>query len=323
MGPIRIVNGTPNLFHSPWNFMGHMLFIDSPLNVGFSYYGNREGKEQVSSANQAGDHLLNFLYNMYQEFPSLKKSPLYITGESFGGHYVPAFAKRVISNETFLRDTNITLAGVAIGDGWTDPINQVNYYDSYLWSVACVDKKFRDVLTWYQTNAIINIYDQKYAEATAYFDFITNNDTTPKEYFGGISTFNFRNYDPLDETFAKFLEANKAEFGASVKYIPGNDQVYTSFANDISRSYAADVVFLLRNVKVLIYNGQNDFVVNTAGVLQYINSLNWEGINQWKRSKKHIWTMAGAVKGWAKVSGNLWFALVNGAGHMVPSDKPA
>ena len=228
----------------------------------------------------------------------------------------------MISNETFLRDTGITLAGVAIGDGWTDPINQVNYYDSYLWSVACVDKKFRDVLTWYQTNAIINIYDQKYAEATAYFDFITNNDTTPKEYFGGISTFNFRHYDEMDETFAKFLDTNKAEFGASVKYIPGNDQVYTSFANDISRSYASDVVFLLRNVKVLIYNGQNDFVVNTAGVLQYVNSLNWEGINQWKRTKKQIWTMAGEVKGWAKVSGNLWFALVNGAGHMVPTDKP-
>lgn len=61
--------------------MGNMVFIDSPLNVGFSYSGeDRKGKQSISSSNQAADHLLNFLYNLYQEFPSLKKSPLYIAG---------------------------------------------------------------------------------------------------------------------------------------------------------------------------------------------------------------------------------------------------
>lgn len=78
----------------------------------------------------------------------------------------------------------------------------------------------------------------------------------------------------------------------------------------------------LRNIKVLIYNGQNDVVVNNAGVLQYLNSLNWEGINQWKRTQKQIWTRSGEVEGWAKVSGNLWYVHVNGAGHMVPTDEP-
>jgi len=28
------------------------------------------------------------------------------------------------------------------------------------------------------------------------------------------------------------------------------------------------------------------------------------------------------VVGWSKVAGNLWFVLVNGAGHMVPTDQP-
>lgn len=111
---------------------------------------------------------------------------------------------------------------MSIGDGWTDPINQINYYDSYLWSVGVVEKKFRDICTWFQTHAIINIYDGKYQNATNYFDFITNNDTTPEVYMGNISIFNFRNYDGLDESFAAFLNANKAEFGATVDYIPGN-----------------------------------------------------------------------------------------------------
>jgi carboxypeptidase C (cathepsin A) len=43
---------------------------------------------------------------------------------------------------------------------------------------------------------------------------------------------------------------------------------------------------------------------------------------QWKRTPKQIWTYYGEVKGWVKNYGRLWFALVNGAGHMVPTDQP-
>jgi len=114
-------------------------------------------------------------------------------------------------------------------------------------------------------------------QATDYFDFITNNDTTPEKYMGGISIFNFRQYDPTDESFADFLEKNKATLGVSdnIKFIPGNDQIYTAFGQDITQGVTRDLVEVLRKVKVLIYNGQNDLVVNTPGVLQYLNSLQW------------------------------------------------
>jgi carboxypeptidase C (cathepsin A) len=71
--------------------MGHTLFIDNPLTVGFSFNKDKS-KPLVSSATQAADHLLNFLFNLYKQWPALKKCPLYITGESFAGHYIPAFA---------------------------------------------------------------------------------------------------------------------------------------------------------------------------------------------------------------------------------------
>jgi vitellogenic carboxypeptidase-like protein len=166
---------------------------------------------------------------------------------------------------------------VAIGDGWVDPMNQINYYDTYLWSVGVVDRGFRDTCTWFQTNSIVNMYEGDFQKATDYFDFITNNDTTPEKYMGGISIFNFRQYDPTDESFADFLEKNKATLGVpeSIKFIPGNDQIYTAFGPDITQSVTRDLVEVLRKVKVLIYNGQNDVVVNTPGVLQYLNSLQW------------------------------------------------
>lgn len=153
---------------------------------------------------------------------------------------------------------------------------------------------------------------------------MTNDQTTWDKYMGGMNEFNFRQYEDTDGSFADFLQANRASLGVpqEISYIPGNGQVYDSFHNDISVSYASDVVILLRNIKVLIYNGQEDYVVNTAGVLNYINSLQWSSIANWKRARKEVWRVNKEIKGWAKTYGNLWFVLVNKAGHLVPTDQP-
>jgi carboxypeptidase C (cathepsin A) len=164
-GPIRILKNKTSYFQNPWNLLGHTLYIDQPLNVGFSYYGNRTDKKQVvGSAVDAAKHLENFLYNFYRDWPKLTASPLYITGESFAGHYIPAFASKIVQNKTFLAATKVTIKGVAIGDGWVDPINQMNFYDSLLYSVGIVSNKFRDVCTWVQTQGMIGIYEGNFGK---------------------------------------------------------------------------------------------------------------------------------------------------------------
>lgn len=105
--------------------------------------------------------------------------------------------------------------------------------------------------------------------------------------------FNFRNYDDFDDSFVKILQDNVVTLGAKVQFIMDSDVVYTAFGNDVTASYASDLVIALKNIKVLIYNGQDDVVVNTPGVMQYLNSLNWDGIAAWKRTKKTIWTIHG------------------------------
>lgn len=140
-----------------------------------------------------------------------------------------------------------------------------------------------------------------------------------------MSTYNFRQYGEMDDSFAKFLNDNKGSLGVpdDIKFLPSNNDIYNAFSFDISRSYAGSVVNILKkNVRVMIYNGQDDFVVNTPGVLNYLNNLNWIGILEWKKAKKEMWTLYGGVKGWVKISRNLWFVLVNHAGHMVPTDQP-
>jgi hypothetical protein len=92
-----------------------------------------------------------------------------------------------------------------------------------------------------------------------------------------MSTYNFRQYGEGDSTFATLLNNSRTELGIpqDIYYVPGNDDIYNSFQADIMRAYTGDVISALRRTRVLVYNGQDDFVVNTAGVLNYLNSLNW------------------------------------------------
>jgi len=76
-----------------------------------------------------------------------------------------------------------------------------------------------------------------------------------------------------------------------MNYVDNNEKMYYEFSADLSLSYRKELEKLLnRGVKTLIYNGQNDFIVNTPGVLAYLNALEWDGAKQWRSSSKRIWS---------------------------------
>ena len=45
----------------------------------------------------------------------------------------------------------INLKGIAIGDGWVDPLNQVNFYDGYMKSVGIVEREAASLIRFFQT----------------------------------------------------------------------------------------------------------------------------------------------------------------------------
>jgi carboxypeptidase C (cathepsin A) len=119
---------------------------------------------------------------------------------------------------------------------------------------------------------------------------------------------------------------NRKAFGVSenVHFVDDNQQMYNDFSADISTSYKRSLERILSlRLKVLIYNGQNDFIVNTAGVLTYLNTLEWPLSKQWRNTKKKNWEEYGEDNlGWFKEYGNLNFVQIRNAGHLVPSDQP-
>lgn len=104
-----------------------MIFVDQPLNVGYSYSDVKN--LMVDNTADAAKHFVNFLYNFYKLYPHLKANPTYFFGESFGGHYIPAFARAVASNKSAFGDLNFK--GVGIGDGWTMGELQTQHFNTY------------------------------------------------------------------------------------------------------------------------------------------------------------------------------------------------
>lgn len=94
-----------------WNAHANVIFLDQPKNVGFSF-----GSNSAKSSVDAADDFITFYNNWLNLFPEFVGRKLIVAGESYGGHYVPAWANAILDfNEA--STTKINFGGVAIGNG--------------------------------------------------------------------------------------------------------------------------------------------------------------------------------------------------------------
>ncbi|KAF8323716.1 serine carboxypeptidase [Clavulina sp. PMI_390] len=124
-GPCRInEHGNATSHHKyGWNDRANIVFIDQPVNVGFSY---ADHSIEVMTTVEAGRVINDFVRLFFEAFPSLKGRALHLTGESYAGHYVPIFGSSILdgndkinssSSSSLNSPTPINLQSVAIGNG--------------------------------------------------------------------------------------------------------------------------------------------------------------------------------------------------------------
>ncbi|XP_063882695.1 lysosomal protective protein-like [Scylla paramamosain] len=114
LGPYLVNPDGKTLKENPygWNVMANVLFLEAPACVGLSYDDNNNcetGDDETSLSNYLA--LQDFFQN---KFPEYRNNSFFITGESYGGIYVPTLAVRVLKGkDTF----PINLQGYAVGNG--------------------------------------------------------------------------------------------------------------------------------------------------------------------------------------------------------------
>jgi len=70
-----------------WNRNASVLYIESPAGVGYSIANTTEDKT-TNDLQQSEDAITALLY-WFSVFPEFLPNPLYVSGESYGGVYVP------------------------------------------------------------------------------------------------------------------------------------------------------------------------------------------------------------------------------------------
>lgn len=131
-----------------WSSLANVLYIESPVGVGFSY--NDDGDYACSDDRTATENLLA-IQDFYSKFPEYTNNKLFLTGESYAGVYVPTLAEAILNAEAAGTYTGAKLTGIAVGNGCSGTEvgicgdgSQGTYYEwSYLIQTPFVDSALK------------------------------------------------------------------------------------------------------------------------------------------------------------------------------------
>lgn len=112
---------SPHLNPHRWTANHTVIAIDSPPPMGMSFCSEEGaggsptscGPWTDTSVFKANHEAHKTFFN--EAFPELKSNPLYFTGESYAGIYVPGFVEELLNDPI----PGLNFAGFAVGDGWT------------------------------------------------------------------------------------------------------------------------------------------------------------------------------------------------------------
>ncbi|KAJ2001697.1 hypothetical protein H4R26_003996 [Coemansia thaxteri] len=349
LGPCRVEEGgkTTSTNEFAWNDQAHVIFLDQPLNVGYSY-----GKDVFNSM-AAGKDVYSFLQLFYHSFPEYSRSELHVFGESYGGHYVPATAKAIhegnlafsAKQEAGLLSAAehekrvLPLTSIGIGNGLSDALTQYKYYST----MAC-NSTYPPVLKQEQCDEMDRSYPTcarlinacyKWQNVLAcYPAMMYCNSMLMKFQESGTNPYDVRIpctggnlcYPIMADIDAYLNNPDvQAELGSDVKeFTSCSQKVYSGFmlSGDWMKPYHLEIPPLLEaGIRVLVYAGDADFICNWYGNKAWTEALEWSGRSEFGSEKDADWIVKGKAAGEARTYKNFSFVRIFGAGHMAPYDQ--
>lgn len=318
-----------------WNANASVIFLDQPVNVGYSYSSGA-----VSNTVAAGKDVYALLTLFFKQFPEYASQPFHISGESYAGHYIPVFAAEILAH----KKRNINLQSVLIGNGLTDGLTQYDYYRP----MACGEGGWPAVLDKGECQAmdnalprckslIQNCYDSESVWSCVPASIYCNNAILAPFQRTGTNVYDVRRkcgenplcYDQLG-WISDYLNQEKVKkaLGAEVSsYDSCNMDINRNFlfAGDWMKPFHRLVPGILEKIPVLIYAGDADFICNWLGNLAWTQALEWPGQKSYVKAPLEDFKLLedGSKVGSVKSSGNFTYVKIHAGGHMVPFDQPA
>uniref|UniRef100_A0A914HWM5 Carboxypeptidase n=1 Tax=Globodera rostochiensis TaxID=31243 RepID=A0A914HWM5_GLORO len=114
MGPYQVNPDGQTLRQNrnSWNKNASIVYIESPVGVGFSY--SSDGFSGFPSDDSTSTENYEAFKQFFLKFPAFRLNRVFIAGESYGGIYVPTLVGRILEG---LKKFPVNLEGMAIGNG--------------------------------------------------------------------------------------------------------------------------------------------------------------------------------------------------------------
>ncbi|KAF8323717.1 serine carboxypeptidase [Clavulina sp. PMI_390] len=331
-GPCRVnEHGNATSHHKyAWNDRANIVFIDQPVNVGFSY---ADHSIDVMTTVEAARAINDFVRVFFEAFSSLKGRALHLTGESYAGHYLPVFGSAILDGNDRINSSSlssssgspvpINLQSVAIGNGMVSLAKMLPSWYKMLCTPAsvvpplnvetCVDLKQKTLLCQKKMQADCEDKpDAQSCEASvAYCSLILD---------GALNLAGRNPYDltkPCDMSLGDI--ACYAETGVIDNYlnlpavrkqlgIPSTFGKYEGCSMRVNTGFVQHGDFLLsaqfhleqlveRGVRVLLYDGVLDLYCNRIGYLEMADSLEWPGQADFSQKPLKPWFASSDLTG--------------------------
>jgi serine carboxypeptidase-like clade 2 len=171
-GPFKMnfTAGGNGIYENPfsWSNVGNMVYLESPAGVGFSISNNTA--DYTTGDYQTREDTYAFLQGFLREFPQYKGRKFWITGESYGGHYVPELAYTIQQHNKALlpAEQAINLQGWMVGNPWTDPEREAFGVTDNWWQRAIISDEthenintfceYQDITFWIINNVSAGVH---------------------------------------------------------------------------------------------------------------------------------------------------------------------
>ncbi|KAG7620536.1 Peptidase S10 serine carboxypeptidase [Arabidopsis suecica] len=356
IGPFLADTNEKGLIFNPyaWNKEVNMLFLESPVGVGFSY-SNTSSDYLNLDDHFAKKDAYTFLCNWFEKFPEHKGNEFYIAGESYAGIYVPELAELVYDNNEKNNDLSlhINLKGFLLGNPDISNPDDWRGWVDYAWSHAVIsDETHRninrlcnfssdDVWNNDKCNEAIAEVDKQYNEIDIYslYTSACKGDSAKSSYFASaqfktnyhisskrMPPRRLAGYDPCLDDYVK-VYYNRADVQKALHASDGvnlknwsicNMEIFHNWTYVVQSVLPIYEKLIAGGLRIWVYSGDTDGCIPVLGTRYSLNALGLPIKTAWRP-----WYHEKQVSGWVQEYEGLTFATFRGAGHTVPSFKPS
>ncbi|XP_027329892.1 serine carboxypeptidase II-3-like [Abrus precatorius] len=329
LGPFRVNSDGRTLYRNEyaWNNVANVIFLESPIGVGFSYSNTSSDYIKTGDKSTAMDSYI-FILNWLERFPQYKTRDFFITGESYAGHYVPQLAYTILTNNKLTNHTVINLKGIAIGNGWIDDNTCTKGMYDYFWTHALNSDETHEGIERHCDYQSGNFTSECYQYQNRGMDEIGNIDvynlyaphcdSAARKTGASPATYSGSNFDPCSEDYtSSYLNLAEVQQALHVKALKWSACSGVGWTDSPATVLPVIKRLISSGIRTWIYSGDTDGRVPITSSRYSVNSLKLPEKTTWRP-----WYSGNEVGGYVVGYKGLTLVSVRGAGHMVPSFQP-